>query len=278
MRKILILLCAAAMLLCSCADKREEHIITENVNKYRGNAASHSESTGAGVPESFFAGEVMSYDEIMRLPTVRTSACDRELLSSLDEYVNDFIERTGRPCAFVSGVCVGKTHYLGVNEYGYIDGYTVSAVKIVDFAGAYNGFEINIGDTVLVRQDYYVRPADDEATLEFLIENGIAVSSEDGIDAMNGTYCEFIPYAGGDYEKCVGWNEVPMNPGEEYTFEIHGTEIYTSFLVHPVTNEFYPTSTESLLIKNNFYDIRPDEDILAVSRELCGLVKQAREK
>lgn len=246
-----------AMLLSGCADTRG------------------GETNGPPAGDVVFSQDVMSYDEMMRLPTVRTSACDRMLYEGLEKHIEDDLVGRGRQAAFATGECFMYKHYIGFDENGNLRGYTVSEVTITQIVENYNGLPLSVGDTVSVRQDYYIRPAD-EVRAAAIIFDGIFMrkianmwSDADGVEMM----FEVTPRPDTDYEKCIGWNEVPMAPGEEYSFEIYesprGDGKYVCLFI-------YPTSEDSLLIKNDWYDLHIDEDIMEVAEEIFELVTDHR--
>lgn len=247
MKRIIIAAALLAVTIC-CGGCRNGAGISHPDNAA---GAGQTEQTELSVQKN---EKIMSYDEIMRLPTVQVSACDRMLYTGIGDHIKD-LERRNIPTAFASGICLSNAHYMCIDEPGGgLSGYTLCELRITDIAENYHELSLSIGDTVIVRQDYYIRPT------------GVTALSLLYLRAQLGD-CEIIPLKNGEYELCVGWHDVPMNPGEEYSFEIYnyGGEHICSLI--------YPMSDDSLLIQNDWYSLPTEEDIMEVSAELRELVR-----
>ncbi len=166
----------------------------------------------------------LTHEQIMSLEHVYAET-DRFLYDTLSEYVTD-INKRGVRFALVTGrVKTVSNYFVWRNESCTAIGYTIADICVDTICSEYSNLELQDGDVISVRQDYYVGFGDSENLMKYLSkETNIDVSNREDEKRVGSFETIMTPLSGINYRLYLDEEEVPMKEGETYTFLVYETE------------------------------------------------------
>lgn len=209
----------------------------------------------------------LTYEEIMRLPTLNGGLFDRDPYKSLKDYLR-IKEECEKNISFVCADVMEVHHYLEWNGE-YVSGFTVSTVRIAGADPKYNELGVMEGDIVQIRENYCVHYADPERELTYFAKKSGYGDTVQTWEELDPGIQELVPVRGEEYYKyflSCELEELPMGVGKRYTFCLLKTggsdsDLYKAQCVYCVGM----TDFDWYLSE---FNIRIDEDIRMVAEKI----------
>jgi len=193
--------------------------------------------TGCDKPQ-----DTLSYDEIMSLDTVGP-ACVESFYNfdDLQGFISDCSDRN-IDLSLVTASVKDVSHYMTWNkEHAMFGGYTETEICIEAVDSQYNGMTLNVGDTVVIKQDYHICFEKDESVIPFVAEKiGKKVDTVEKMKEIEPFTLKMELYKNEKYKLFINDNEMPMKKGETYSMALcksseSNNKYYNCYFVSPIS-------------------------------------------
>ncbi len=226
--------------------------------------------------------ESIPFSTLMSAEMKTTAMEDRIGYKDFEDYLSDlqnFVETQGGAVVLVRLQPLERTQYMELetksNGDRFLTGYTTTWVKILEVYEQVGEAELEAGDKISFRQNYYLQPRTEEGLEEMIRSFGgkIEVDADGNRRASieDGTY-EFFPVEETEYALMLNPNTIPLDENREYYAYIWLLDGKASL------SKVVAVETHDLHVIEEYRNLPLDPDIQMVMKGLFERAETARKK
>lgn len=164
--------------------------------------------------------ETLSFEEMMAISDGGViNGCRFVIYDDLQDLISEY-SRRNIDMSLVTVSVQDVSHYLNWNsETAKMDvGYTETKIRIDAIDAQYNGLSLSIGDTVVIRQDYFFEFKEMDSFVSYVAEKkDKKINSFEKLRTTDSFTIKMELYKNEKYLKFFSENSLPLKQGETYS-------------------------------------------------------------
>ena len=208
-----------------------------------------------------------NYDWLLQMPKSYIGEEDRIEIRSWEHYKELTFSNGLISGAIATIECVDTDFYITIRNDGedtMISGKSVSKCKVVAVGETFNGYNVKSNSIIEIIQDYYLMPTNETELVEMFESFGAHfIKDSTGeivkLELKDGDYPLRVK-KGVDYKMQIGYDELPMEQGIQYTGVIihNDSKNFVNYLSPVEETQRYDVFQMSTSVKNIAAEIKED--------------------